>query len=162
MKQKKLFILLFFVLWCFSASCQIKVDTVTCSFYSNLKELYLDYNQIDSLPTEICRLEKLETLQLGHNRLVSLPQGIGRLGSLRFLYLNGNVLRGLPVGLGDLTNLVELNVANAGGLLVVPDLHRCQLLERLYIDQTTLFSSDFNPRTISNLEIIMVSSSIER
>ena len=53
-------------------------------------------------------------------------------------------------------------MANAGGLLVVPDLHRCQLLERLYIDQTTLFSSDFNPRTISNLEIIMVSSSIER
>ena len=58
--------------------------------------------------------------------------------------------------------LVELNVADAGGLLVVPDLHRCQLLERLYIDRTTLFSSDFNPQTISNLEIIMVSSSIER
>lgn len=36
MKLNKLFILLIFVLWCFNASCQIKVDTVTCSFYNEI------------------------------------------------------------------------------------------------------------------------------
>lgn len=36
MNLKKLFILLVFVLWCFSASCQIKVDTVICDFYNEV------------------------------------------------------------------------------------------------------------------------------
>ena len=35
-EAEKTIILLFFVLWCFNASCQIKVDTVTCSFYNEI------------------------------------------------------------------------------------------------------------------------------
>ena len=75
---------------------------------------------------------------------------------MRFLDLSTNVLRSLPPSIAGLTNLVELNVANSGGLLVIPDMKHCQLLERLYIDQTTQLSVSFNPRTISNLQIIVM------
>ena len=107
------------------------------------------------MPEEICNLKNLETLELQYNRLNHLPRNLGKLESLRFLNLNTNVLRELPQSLAELTSLVELNVANAGGLLIIPDMRHCQLLERLYIDQTTQFSVSFNPRTISHLQIIV-------
>jgi hypothetical protein len=58
--------------------------------------------------------------------------------------------------LAQLTELVELNVAGSGGMLVIPDLSNCRRLERLYIDSTTLIDASFNPRTIPHLEVYMV------
>ena len=81
---------------------------------------------------------------------------VGKLESLEFFYIGTNLLQELPVGLAQLTNLVELNVAGSGGLLVIPNMRDCRRLERLYIDSTTLFDASFNPRTISRLEIYMV------
>ena len=122
----------------------------------NLKHLELDYNDLQTLPDELCELKNLEYLSVTHNALHHLPNDIGKLESLEFFYIGTNLLQELPVGLAQLTNLVELNVAGSGGLLVVPNLRNCQRLERLYIDSTTLFDASFNPRTISRLEIYMV------
>ncbi len=121
----------------------------------NLKHLELDYNDLESLPEELCGLKNLEYLSVTHNALRHLPNNIGQLESLEFFYIGTNLLQELPVGLAQLTELVELNVANSGGILVVPNLSNCQRLERLYIDKTTMFDVTFNPRTISRLEIYM-------
>ena len=108
------------------------------------------------MPDELCELKELEYLSVTHNALHHLPNDIGKLESLEFFYIGTNLLQELPVGLAQLTNLVELNVAGSGGLLVVPNMRDCRRLERLYIDSTTLFDASFNPRTISRLEIYMV------
>lgn len=123
----------------------------------NLKELYLDYNQLDSLPKEIGNLKDLEILGITNNKLIYLPDEIGGLRSLEFLYIGTNLLHELPASLGNLTNLIELNIANSGGLLQIPEsIENCHHLERLYVDQTTLFPFSFN-RINPRLEIIIVS-----
>ncbi len=122
----------------------------------NLKRLELDHNRLETLPDELCELKNLEYLSLTHNALHHLPTDIGDLESLEFFYIGTNLLQELPLSIAQLTNLIELNVANSGGLLVIPDLRNCQSLERLYIDSTTLFDVSFNPRVISRLEIYMV------
>ena len=122
----------------------------------NLKHLELDYNDLESLPEELCGLKNLEYLSVTHNALRHLPNNIGQLESLEFFYIGTNLLQELPVGLAQLTELVELNVAGSGGMLVVPNLSDCRRLERLYIDSTTLFDVSFNPRSIPRLEIYMI------
>ena len=126
------------------------------------KKIRIMYRSAKHLVEKIKANPNAETLYLFRNGLDSLPEEIGELKNLKTLVVSSNRLSYLPPVIGELSNLVELNVANAGGLLVVPDLHNCQMLERLYIDRTTLFSSYFNPKTISNLEIIMVNPSVER
>jgi len=59
---------------------------------NNLKVLYLDNNQLTSLPIEIGNLTSLQTLYLGGNQLTSLPKEIGNLTSLQELYLGKNQL----------------------------------------------------------------------
>jgi hypothetical protein len=106
---------------------------------TNLKILSLQYNEIKMLPSEIGHLQNLEELRLNRNQLDSLPKGIGNLSNMRFLYIGKNNLKELPDELGLLENLVELDVAQSGVMLTIPEsLQNLQRLEKLYIDKTTI------------------------
>ena len=75
---------------------------------SNLTELYLDNNDLRTLPDGVFEgLANLEILYLHNNDLRTLPDGIfGGLANLRTLYLDTNDLRTLPDGIfGGLANL---------------------------------------------------------
>lgn len=117
---------------------------------TNLKILSLQYNQLKSLPPEIGQLKNLEELRLNRNQLDSLPREIGQLDQLKFFYIGKNNLKGLPEELGFLENLIELDIAESGVMLTVPEsLQNLQRFEKLYIDKTAILPysiSRFNRR----------------
>ena len=92
------------------------IGTQTAAFWAqlksfpSLKRLYLNGNQLTSLPAEIWQLTSLEVLFLNGNQLTSVPAEIGQLTSLQQLYLDGNELTSLPAEIGQLTSLTVLDL----------------------------------------------------
>jgi Leucine-rich repeat (LRR) protein len=76
----------------------------------NLKNLQLNYCQIDSLAPQIGELKNLTTLELSGNKFTSLPAQIGELKNLTTLDLSSNSLTSLPAQIGELKNLTELDL----------------------------------------------------
>ncbi|XP_071780922.2 leucine-rich repeat-containing protein 27-like [Centroberyx gerrardi] len=80
---------------------------------SSLKNLYLEGNQISSLPDSMfTRLPNLLWLDLRNNQIASLPAGIGLHRSLKTLLLEGNPISELPPQLGNVITLKALNLRN--------------------------------------------------
>ena len=94
------------------------IGTQTAAFWAqlksfpSLKRLYLNGNQLTSLPAEIWQLTSLEVLFLNGNQLTSVPAEIGQLTSLQQLYLDGNELTSLPAEMGQLTSLTWLHLGD--------------------------------------------------
>ena len=80
------------------------------NYLSNLKELYLEDNELTSLPDWIGTLTNLEDLNLNYNKLTSLPYSIGNLTNLKRLSLHNNKLESLPESIGNLKNLRYLDL----------------------------------------------------
>jgi len=73
-----------------------------------IKELHLESQQLEALPSEIFQLTSLEVLRLQDNEFKALPDELGNLTHLRVLDLTRNhSLKTLP-NLGQLENLEEL------------------------------------------------------
>jgi len=112
----------------------------TVSELSELRELIIYNNILDSLPTsigsirrlrvlkaqrcglrrvpdELTSLDSLEALYLFGNQLSRLPDSIGAIKSLRQLNLNGNSLDSLPVSIMTLPNLAPHSIDVAGNYL---------------------------------------------
>lgn len=105
----------------------------------NLEQLILNQNQLKALPVEIGNLKNLKNLQLNFNWISFIPTEIGNCTSLEFVSLNRNDLTYLPESMGKLTRLKELNVANAGNLVAIPESFcNLRMLELLEIDQFTV------------------------
>lgn len=75
---------------------------------------------------------------------------------LRFLYLERNDMYSLPKEMGNLTSLVELDVANAGALLKVPE-SMCSIrtLETLTVDPTIVIPYCMESRISSHFRIVV-------
>ncbi len=98
----------------------------------NLEELYIGKNKLKKLPDEICRLKKLRILSIQYNELEELPDSIGQLDNLEQLILNQNRLTTLPKSIGQLKKLQILQV-NWNFLTELPvELYSAQNLR--YID----------------------------
>ncbi|KAH9640063.1 hypothetical protein HF086_015994 [Spodoptera exigua] len=80
--------------------------------YTNLKELNLSQNNLNSLPNEFCKLVKLETFVMSYNRLLYLPDNMCELTNLVTLQLDNNKLCMLPENLLELPNLRILDLYN--------------------------------------------------
>ena len=80
---------------------------------SNLTNLNLSFNLLETLPSEIGNLVSLEFLHLTSNRLTRLPQEIGCLCNLKELLLEYNRLTTLPEGmLRHMLRLRELQLTS--------------------------------------------------
>ncbi|CAG9562071.1 unnamed protein product [Danaus chrysippus] len=77
----------------------------------NLESLYLSGNDITELPREISMLGRLKCLDLSGNRLRYVPDEIGDMGSLKFLILDENELREIPLRIAELRMLRYLSEA---------------------------------------------------
>lgn len=75
---------------------------------TQLAELYLYSNKLQSLPAEVGCLSGLVTLALSENSLTSLPDSLDSLKKLRMLDLRHNKLREIPPVVYRLTSLTTL------------------------------------------------------
>lgn len=73
--------------------------------YTFLSRLYLNGNNLTSLPEEIRELKNLRVLDLSHNKLTSLPGALGACYQLKYLYFFDNMISTLPWEFGNLFNL---------------------------------------------------------
>ena len=109
--------------------------------FTNLRELNLGCNFIDSVPPEIANLKYLEVLNLERNWLHRLPDEIGELHNLVKLDLNRNPLQELPAAMSAMGNLERLVLWSTGvtelpvtfvaldSTLKLIDLRECYLTE---------------------------------
>lgn len=76
----------------------------------NLRELYVDENELAELPESIGTVRKLKVLHANDNKLTSLPPTLSKLSRLERLYINNIQLRNPRQELGalKLPNLREL------------------------------------------------------
>ncbi|XP_050350984.1 leucine-rich repeat protein soc-2 homolog isoform X1 [Nymphalis io] len=79
---------------------------------NNLESLYLSGNDITELPREISKLTRLKCLDLSGNRLRYIPDDIGDVRNLKFLILDENELRELPLRIAELRTLRYLSVCD--------------------------------------------------
>ena len=68
----------------------------------NLTVLFFNNNDIEVIPFEICRLQKLRRLAVCDNRLTFLTSGIGKLEHLEVLEMHNNQIEELPPALAQL------------------------------------------------------------
>jgi hypothetical protein len=74
--------------------------------------LYLNGNQLTSIPREVEFLSALRWFDLSANRLTSLPPEMGRLSSIQDLDLSDNQLTSLPLEVGLLSSLLWLHLGD--------------------------------------------------
>ncbi|CAK8564623.1 unnamed protein product [Lathyrus sativus] len=93
---------------------------------SYMQYLNLSHTNIERLPTEICKLYRLQFLLLaGCKRFTELPEDIGKLVNLRYLDVSDTALREMPVQIVKLENLHTLSdfvVSKHNGGLNIADL----------------------------------------
>lgn len=84
---------------------------IISSIYNYFQELYLQYNSLKKLPSEITQLSKLYILNLSNNKLKYLPDTMGNLQNLNELNISNNeAIEKLPKSLGQAQNLVDINL----------------------------------------------------
>lgn len=76
--------------------------------FTNLRELDLGRNNIDSIPPEIAQLQQLQRLDLSRNLIRHIPMEVGLLTHLEYLDLNRNPVETLPDNMAFLSALREL------------------------------------------------------
>lgn len=67
----------------------------------NVTNLYIYGNLIKQLPEELGQMSRLTVLDLSANKLEQIPTCIGNLNNLRSLFLNDNFIQKLPIGKCD-------------------------------------------------------------
>jgi CCR4-NOT transcription complex subunit 6 len=77
-----------------------------------IRELYLNNNEIETIPKGMAALKSLEILNLSRNKIKNIPAEIGRIVTLKELYLNDNLISNVPMELGALYNLEIFNISN--------------------------------------------------
>lgn len=119
-----------------------------------LSELYLDFNFLTQLPSEITFLP-LKVLSINFNQITKLPPKIGNIGKLKYLGIQGNKkLLEIPLSIVEIPNLLELRHDDREHLLpmeLIRSLHSDRkmiaytLME--YLDELSQFSFQFKQKS---------------
>nr|XP_014354470.1 PREDICTED: leucine-rich repeat-containing protein 1-like [Latimeria chalumnae] len=115
----------------------------------NLKDLWLDGNQLMELPMEIGNLKNLVCLDVSENKLERLPEEISGLCSLTDLLVSQNFLEVIPVGIGKLKNLSILKVDQNRLIQLTDAIGDCENLTELILTENQLLSL---PKSIGRLK----------
>ncbi|XP_032683827.1 leucine-rich repeat-containing protein 28-like isoform X2 [Odontomachus brunneus] len=104
----------------------------------NVTNLYMYGNLIKQLPAELGRMKQLTVLDLSANKLEQIPCCIGNLRNLKCLFLNDNFIEKLPVELSQLSNLQILSVSG-NQIVALPEwTGSLPKLKELYADNNRL------------------------
>lgn len=80
--------------------------------FKHLKQLNLDTNKLQMLPTCIVNLKKLEMLNVSNNQIATLPHSFSNLSNLKQVYLNSNNFNHFPLQLLGLPSLEVVELSN--------------------------------------------------
>ncbi len=86
----------------------IEVLPANFSHIQSLKDLNLSYNNLATNQNYeiISKLPNLYSLWIDHNELVTLPKSIGKISQIRFLYIDHNKLKELPLEMNSMKTWV--------------------------------------------------------
>eukprot|EP01041_Mallomonas_annulata_P009807 gene9807-20397_t len=92
-----------------NAGCN-KLESLPMKFGTirTLKSVWLDDNQFETFPTELCPLINLEILRLSSNSIKLISPSISNLRCLTTLALDNNLLENFPLQVLELSHLKEL------------------------------------------------------
>jgi Leucine-rich repeat (LRR) protein len=116
----------------------------------NLTNLWLDHNQLTSIPPEIGQLRNLTELSLGNNQLSSIPPEIGQLRNLTNLWLDHNQLTSIPPEIGQLTNLTALLFGINRLTSIPPEIGQLINLTNLRLDNNPIENIPLNVARLLN------------
>lgn len=89
---------------------QLKTIPASIGNALKLQELKLSYNQVEKLPESLFTLAELNTLLLDHNQIKKIPDTLGNLTKLTILTIDKNQLEALPDSIGNLKDLKSLYI----------------------------------------------------
>ena len=88
------------------------IPTVLCTGMISLTHLTLHNNKLGSLPANIGDLKNLRELRIDHNNIKELPDSICDLHQLQVLHIDGNDITSLPYNIGHLSRLLDLGIGS--------------------------------------------------
>ncbi|XP_020291569.1 leucine-rich repeat protein soc-2-like isoform X2 [Pseudomyrmex gracilis] len=122
----------------------------------NVTNLYMYGNLIKQLPVELGKMTQLTVLDLSDNKLEQIPSCIGNLSNLKSLYLNDNFIERLPFEMSQLSNLEILSVSD-NQIVALPEwTGSLPKLKELYADHNRLKELPNRLTTASELAMISV------
>ena len=77
-----------------------------------MKNLWLSYNNLNSLPESFTNLKGLEILELRYNLFSGIPKSLKLLNSLKYLGLSYNKIENLPEWLNEFRGLKKLYLSH--------------------------------------------------
>ncbi|XP_019698581.1 leucine-rich repeat protein SHOC-2 isoform X2 [Harpegnathos saltator] len=126
----------------------------------NVTSLYMHGNLIEQLPVEFGKMNQLTVLNLDANQLKQVPICIGNLRNLKHLSMNNNFIEELPIELSQLSNLQILSVSS-NQIIALPEwTGSLPKLEELYADNNLL--KELPNRLTLAPELSMISVSLNR
>eukprot|EP00898_Chlorokybus_atmophyticus_P002827 jgi/Chlat1/3545/Chrsp231S03545 len=120
---------------------------------TELRELWLDGNGLEELPSGVGNLSKLEKLVLSNNNLKSIPRELGNLKELRVLLLDGNKLTHVA-GIETLTALEELALQKNKFAKLPIEVCMLQDLQRLNLRCNYLKALPLAIKALSKLRVL--------
>lgn len=134
-------------------------------YYKNLKEIDFFGNFIDSIPSNIGELKKLEVLRLGgqddYHRITKIPESFANLISLReFYYSPGNYTNTLPDSIGNLTGLKIFDIFGSSLETLPTSFGNLESLKLFYVSEikSNIPESFGNLKNLENFSMDMYSS----
>jgi len=109
----------------------------------NLESLWLDYNNLFDLPSNMSLMKGVRNLYLDHNHMSNLPASIVEMEKLRILHIGHNHFTKLPAPLANMEDLMLLHINN-NPISIIPDVYGSQKtsLGGLVMDNNMLKETD--------------------
>lgn len=117
-----------------------KIETIKSEIFmlKKLKILNLSNNNINILPTEICFLEELVRISICNNKLAIIPTEIGLLKNLKYLSASRNMIKTIPTEIGNLEFLNQLYLYGNIIDMIPREFSKLNMLGELYVDDILL------------------------
>jgi len=125
------------------------------SLFIHLKALYLDENNLESLPDGIQSLN-LSVLSLKKNKFQKFPLQILSIKSIQELYLDYNEIYFIPPEIKNLNNLIYLTLSNNQLRFIPQDIGRIEGLKQIRLENNLLRSIPNTFEKLINLQLLCI------
>ncbi|GMI11247.1 hypothetical protein TrVE_jg2968 [Triparma verrucosa] len=115
-------------------SCRMREIHPSIQIMRNIVEINLEDNNLEYLPSTLCRIRRLQFLNLSKNRLYELPEDFGTMVDLREVILDINRLERFPANMGNLRHLEVLSCNRNWLYALDPGICELSALQELSLD----------------------------